>query len=124
MARPTKYNEEIAARIVSFVTAGASREDSAQACGIDSATFYRWMQAHPKFSDRVHEADSTAAIVAERGVYKKNPLAWLQAKRPKVWGRQDNRLDDESAHRLDALVDAMTSAAKAVLPDRKPDVQS
>lgn len=113
MARPTKYTPETADRIVSFITAGANREDAAQACGVCRETLTRWLQSKPEFFTRVMEADSTAAIVAERGVYKKDPKAWLQAKRPKIWGRRDNDVAEDAAAALIKLVDAMTAAASA-----------
>lgn len=86
MPRPTKYTEAIADRIVELVGNGASREDSAMACGINVETLYSWMRRKAAFSERVHEADAKFATSCEIKVGKKDPLRWLQAKRQKVWG--------------------------------------
>lgn len=86
MARPTKYNPEVAAKIVGLVQAGANRNDAAQAAGIGETTFQTWMHKYPEFRARVLEADSASVSIAENSLRKKNPLAYLQAKRPRIYG--------------------------------------
>jgi transposase len=44
MGRPTKLNEHTHEAIVTAVRAGNYVETAAQAAGIDTATFYRWME--------------------------------------------------------------------------------
>jgi len=84
--RPTKYNQEIAERIIADVRRGSSREEAAGAAGIAESTLRRWMDRYADFRARVHEADAWAVKNAEQAVYERDPLRWLQAKRPEVWG--------------------------------------
>jgi len=86
MARPTKYNPETAGKIIGLVQAGANRTDAAQAAGIGETTFQSWMKRYPEFRAGVMEADAASVSIAENSLRKKNPLAYLQAKRPKMYG--------------------------------------
>jgi len=84
--RPTKYSPEIADRIIADIRRGSSREEAAGAAGIGETTLRRWMDRYADFRRRVHEADAWAVANAEQAVYKRDPLRWLQSKRPEVWG--------------------------------------
>lgn len=86
MARPTKYNEDRAATICKYIAAGGNREDAARAAGVCKDSLYSWMRRHKEFSDRVMEAEATSVIITERAAQKKDPVRWLQAKRPLIWG--------------------------------------
>lgn len=86
MARTSTYDEEKAERVVKFVAAGANRADAAMAAGVPERTLYRWMEKNATFRQRVMEADASAVITAENLLKKKNPLAYLQAKRPLIYG--------------------------------------
>ena len=95
MARPTKYTIELAKRICAHIRDGANREDAAQACGVCSSTLANWMDKHPQFSAWVMEADSQSTIGAEAKAYERDPVRWLQAKRPLIWGNLGKQAADD-----------------------------
>lgn len=86
MARPTKYDEATASLIVKYIAGGGNRHDAAQAAGVGVTTLKSWMNRYPEFRARVMDADAQAVITAEGLLKKKNPLAYLQAKRPLIYG--------------------------------------
>ena len=57
MARPTKYNEEMAAAIVESIAKGHTRVDAATLAGICEDTLYRWIAEKPEFSEACRHAD-------------------------------------------------------------------
>lgn len=79
--RKTLLTPETQAKIVSYVRAGAYDWVAAQAAGISTATFYRWMEGktpeHAEFRDAVLEARAQARIAAEIQVRKEKPEVWL-----------------------------------------------
>ncbi len=93
--RPTKYNEERADTICKYIAAGGNREDAAQAAGVGKVTFYAWCKRHPDFRNRVMEAEASSVIVTERAAQKKDPVRWLQAKRPLLWGNLGKQAADD-----------------------------
>ena len=95
MARPTKYNEDRAATICKYIAAGGNREDAAQAAGVEVSAFYRWCKRYPAFRQKVMEAESSSVIVTERAAQKKDPVRWLQAKRPLIWGNLGKQAADD-----------------------------
>lgn len=95
MARPTKYNEDRAATICKYIAAGGNREDAAQAAGVEVSAFYRWCKRYPAFRQKVMEAESASVIVTERAAQKKDPVRWLQAKRPLIWGNLGKQAADD-----------------------------
>jgi len=95
MARPTKYNEDRAATICRYIAAGGNREDAARAAGVCKDSLYSWMRRHKEFSDRVMEAEATSVIITERAAQKKDPVRWLQAKRPLIWGNLGKQAADD-----------------------------
>ena len=95
MARPTKYNEDRAATICKYIAAGGNREDAARAAGVCKDSLYQWMRRYKAFSDRVMEAEATSVIITERAAQKKDPVRWLQAKRPLIWGNLGKQAADD-----------------------------
>ena len=95
MARPTKYNEDRAATICKYIAAGGNREDSAMAAGISVDTLYAWQRRYPQFYQKVMEAEATSVIITERAAQKKDPVRWLQAKRPLIWGNLGKQAADD-----------------------------
>lgn len=92
---PTKYTKELARKIICEIELGANRDDAAMAWGVCARTLQRWMEQHPEFCRGVHEADAKAAVDHEQVVGRagragdwKASLAWLQAKRQKIWGQK------------------------------------
>ena len=95
MARPTKYNEDRAATICKYIAAGGNREDAARAAGVCKDSLYQWMRRYKAISDRVMEAEATSVIITERAAQKKDPVRWLQAKRPLIWGNLGKQAADD-----------------------------
>ncbi len=123
MARPTKYNEDRAATICKYIAAGGNREDSAMAAGISVDTLYAWQRRYPQFYQKVMEAEAGSVIVTERAAQKKDPVRWLQAKRPLIWGNLGKTTVEHTgadgapiAHRhiIEPDADAITAAADAL----------
>ena len=123
MARPTKYTIELAKRICAHIRDGANREDAAQACGVCSSTLANWMDKHPQFLAWVMEADSQSTIGAEAKAYERDPVRWLQAKRPLIWGNLGKTTVEHTGadgapiqHRvtIEPDADAITAAADAL----------
>lgn len=109
MAGKSKYTEEIAVKIIGYIRAGANRADAALAAGINPDTLYYWMLKHKGFSERVHEADGSAVVIAENAALKRDPVRWLQAKRPKEWG-QRVRIDvNQIVAELDETIAALAA---------------
>jgi|GEM_PF-2452185 len=123
MARPTKYNEDRAATICKYIAAGGNREDAARAAGVEVSAFYRWCKRYPAFRQKVMEAESSSVIVTERAAQKKDPVRWLQAKRPLIWGNLGKQTIEHTgadgapiriAQTIEPDPDAITAAADAI----------
>jgi hypothetical protein len=56
--RPTKYNAEIANRLLTLVSEGCTWTKACRAVDINEDTLWRWIDKQPGFSDRYHEARS------------------------------------------------------------------
>jgi len=85
MGRKTKLTPDVQTKIVAYVRAGAYDWVAAQACGIGSRTFFRWMELGEKgnptyrqFWQEVCGAHAQARITAEMAVIKENPFNWLR----------------------------------------------
>jgi 1,6-anhydro-N-acetylmuramate kinase len=85
MGRKTKLSSELQAKICGYIRAGAYDWVAAQACGIDPATFRRWMHAggqgsplYAEFCAEVMRAKTEARVVAENAVFKNAPFNWLR----------------------------------------------
>jgi len=83
--RPTELTPEVHAKIARHIRAGAFDWVAACACGISSATFYRWMQwgaegraEFREFREDVLTARAEARVVAEIEVRKTSPFNWLR----------------------------------------------
>ncbi len=83
--RPTKFTEALAADLVLRVRSGGTAERIANALGIGTRTYYRWMELgregrepYATFRQDVLRARDTAVINAEAKVRDNNPLAFLR----------------------------------------------
>lgn len=104
MGRPTKLTPEVHKRIVDMVRAGNYPEIAAQAAGINSATYYRWMQKgedgtapYGEFREAVKEAQAAAESHAVTTIRKAamdgtwQAAAWyLERSKPERWRRREN----------------------------------
>jgi hypothetical protein len=85
MARPSKLTPAVQKTIVAYIRSGAFSWVAAEAAGIASKTFERWMKAGEQgdeeyhgFYEAVRVARGEARVTAEVEVRKGNPLAWLR----------------------------------------------
>lgn len=105
--RPTKFNDEIATRIVTLIEAGNYIETAAAAAGISKETLFDWLRkgaAQNKgkfkdFSDSVYRAVGKAEAIDVATIGKAardgdwRASAWrLERRNSKRWGRKD-RID-------------------------------
>ena len=62
MARPYTFTDDIANRVISMTTDGASQKDCAKAIGVRRGTVIRWLRegrnGHPKFARFANEYDA------------------------------------------------------------------
>lgn len=102
--RPTKFNQEIADKIVNYILMGSYVETAAQAAGIHKHTFYEWLKqgAHDqaagkatlkaKFNDSVTRAVGMSQqrdlkTVDDAAKRDWRAAAWkLERRAPKDWG--------------------------------------
>ncbi len=85
MGRPTKLTPKVQKTIVAYTRSGAFAWVAAEAAGIASKTFERWMKAGEQGDEEYHDfyeavqvARGEARVTAEVDVRKDNPLAWLR----------------------------------------------
>lgn len=102
MGRPLKLTDDLQARIVAFLGAGAYVETAAAAAGVSKQTLYTWLRrgADGKrpfsgFLDAIERAQGEADIrdlktireAAQAGVWQ--AAAWrLERRHPDQWGRR------------------------------------
>ncbi len=56
MGRPTKYNQEVADRLILFIEQGLTVKDARYGVNISPDTCSRWRQKYPEFAERFMEA--------------------------------------------------------------------
>lgn len=92
----TKYTPERIERILGFLRSGNTRGTSAQASGIDMATFTRWQAKYVEFAQQVKEAEQEAVTkyvgyietAAAKGQW--TAAAWMLERRHyQDWGKKD-----------------------------------
>lgn len=107
MARPTKYTEERAGRILQALSLGATHRLACQYAGIDEETFRQWRKRFFGFSDRVTEAEGRASVgwlakieqAASDGVWQ--AAAWkLERRYPHEYGRKVTELGNANGKPL------------------------
>lgn len=78
MARPTKYSQKLAEKLIDFISSGLTIKDACKGCDISEDSFGRWRKQHPDFNRRVAESSSiqwkNAESLAKYGYrsYKRN----------------------------------------------------
>jgi hypothetical protein len=67
--RPSKYNAEIFPRTCAFLAQrGATIAEMADACSVDTRTFYRWMVKYPELNDAVSSGKDAFDTRVERAL--------------------------------------------------------
>lgn len=96
MARPTKFSQQIADRIVNVLKAGNTRAASALYVGITYTTLKTWTQRNLEFSAALNHAEAEAEIrcvtVLMKAVQDGDVGAakwWLERRRHEDWRQQD-----------------------------------
>lgn len=56
MARPTKYNQEVADKLILFIEQGLTVKDACYGVNISPDTCSRWRQRYPGFAEKFMEA--------------------------------------------------------------------
>ena len=78
MGRPSRYNQNIAEKLVDFISRGLTVKDSCRGCNISEDTFSRWRKSYPDFNRRINESSplqwQNAESLAKYGyrAYKRN----------------------------------------------------
>lgn len=95
MARPTKYSDELVARLCQAIELGATYDLACNYAGIHFSTFNLWREQKPAFAARIAEAEGKAAVkwlakieqAASDGNWQ--AAAWkLERRYPHSYGRQ------------------------------------
>src|SRR5215469_4534731 len=111
MGRPTKFNTEIAERILSFIRLGHTPRAASEACGIAPRTLSHWLclarrkpEDYPDlayFLPRYLEANSSAIIELEQKAIADGKLSGelalkiLERRRWKDWSQQAWRIKQQ-----------------------------
>jgi len=110
MARPSKLNDELQARIVKTLSDGNYADTAARANGISPSTYYRWLQlgesdtasVHGAFLEAVRTAEAAAEVAAVTAVRSAMPEDWraavafLERRHPARWARREAGRRDEA----------------------------
>lgn len=96
MARPTKYDEARAGRILDNLRRGNTRRASALSCGISEDSFARWLDRYADFAAAVKKAEAEAETAhvanisrwAQSGNWQASAW-WLERRRKDDWRKPD-----------------------------------
>lgn len=78
MARPTKYSQKLAEKLIDFISNGLTIKDACRGCSVSEDSFSRWRKQYPDFNRRVAESSGiqwkSAESLAKYGYrpYKRN----------------------------------------------------
>lgn len=99
--RPSKYTEELGARICASIADGKSARQTCRDVSIDLTTLYKWLRDHEEFSKQYARAREDAADTlvddlmeiaeteedVQRAKLKIDARKWVAARmKPKSWG--------------------------------------
>ena len=94
MARPTKLNGPVRAKLLEAIEAGSTLKDAAAYAGIGKSTLDRYRQQDEALAAAVEQAEGTAAVTYLRAIHRaldrgdwKAAAWWLERRRPEEWGR-------------------------------------
>lgn len=107
MARPTKYTEERATKILQAIKLGATYRLACMYGGIDEGTFANWRKRYSDFSDAVKEAEGAgtvqwlAKIEAAASDGNWQAAAWkLERRYPQEYGRKVTEMQGKDGEPL------------------------
>lgn len=95
MARPTKYDDEVAKKICSYLRQGNTRKAACAASGISDQTFANWQKRYLDFLERVKKAEAEAETAHVENIahaartYWQASAWWLERRHREDWGRRD-----------------------------------
>ena len=95
IGRTSKRTDARVAALCRLLAGGATRRAASAGAGINSDTFYDWLERDPTFSDAVQKAEADAelmftSIVAAAASDSWQAAAWwLERRRPDDYGRRD-----------------------------------
>lgn len=58
MARKSKFNQQIAEKIIKYIASGYTLKDTAEAVGLSDETIRRWRYSHSDFNEQMVEASN------------------------------------------------------------------
>lgn len=70
VGRPTKYSEEIVAKLESILKIGGTIEQACAYAEINKTTFYRWLEEKEDFATRMEKAKYFSDIMAKNIIVK------------------------------------------------------
>lgn len=117
MARPTKYSDELAKKIVDALELGNTRKTSYMLAGISADTFAAWLLRFSAFSASVKAAEQKAiarnvGLVQQAAIKDWKAAAWfLERKDPDNWKERKGvdidltRLTEEEFEELERIRD-------------------
>ncbi len=93
MARPTKYDDDRADRIINALRMGATRRAASSAGPVHYETMLNWMGRYSSFSDKVEDAENAAelrfTLVLTKAANDGDAASaekWLKRRRREDWG--------------------------------------
>jgi hypothetical protein len=114
MARPTKYSDERAAKVLEAVAIGTTYELAAKYAGISADTLTRWRQRNAAFAEQIEQAEGRAAVgwlakierEANNGDWR--AASWkLERRYPQDYGKtvQENQHTGKDGQPISVIVD-------------------
>ncbi len=85
LGRPTKFNEECAARIVEALRLGVPQTTAVTYAGISKSTYYRWLKAAEGPDASEEFRDFRVAVAAARAEAEVRAVAVIQNASHKSW---------------------------------------
>lgn len=127
--RPTKFDAEVASRILSALSLGAWKKTACAWAGIDYTTFKRWMRrgrdepdTYPELADfarKVEQAENGCEIRAGRKAFEgaledpKLALEWLKVRHRRRWSpKQEVRVSGDAKNPLHVKHEGQLDLAK------------
>jgi hypothetical protein len=134
MGRPSKFTEEVRARVLEAIASGVPRRVGAEYAGISERTLQTFLarardaQSGPylQFSQALKKAEATAVIAAVGRIRNHGRDSWqadawwLERRYPEEWGRQDRtKLDAQLQEAAEQIAGETGLDAAEVVADAK-----
>ncbi len=139
MGRPTKFNDERAAKILEALRLGVPQTTAVSYAGVHDATYYRWLQEATKpdapqelrdFRDAVKAARAEAEVRSVAVIQNASRKTWqaaawfLERGFPQHWARSDRHEitgRDGGPIELNVDADALESKVRQLIAKRRGD---